>query len=134
MTEEQTEAQRLLADRVSTYGPRVKNMEDLATLWSVLVGTEIRPYQAALMMAQYKLLRANHTPDYADNMNDVDGYIEMARECIGDDMIEAETVKHYTQILNDRLEDKARYNREQILEQEAVKSFDDIINTPQRPF
>lgn len=87
--------EELLASRQSVYGDRVDNMVRVAQIWTGILGFEVQPVQVALMMAGYKLYRASLTPDYSDNVDDVDGYIQMAREVVGDDMIHARTVDEY---------------------------------------
>ena len=88
-------AQELLNSRVTVYGDRVKNMEDVAKVWSGILGTEVRADQVTLCMMGYKLVRASGTPDYEDNIKDVEGYALMFREIIGDKMISAVTTDEY---------------------------------------
>ena len=89
------EAQDLLDSRVSVYGERVKNMENVAKVFSGILGIEVRPDQVTLLMMGYKLVRASGTPDYEDNIKDVEGYALMFREMIGDDMIAAVNTDEY---------------------------------------
>ena len=89
------EAQELLDSRVSVYGERVKNMENVAKVFSGILGIEVRPDQVTLLMMGYKLVRASGTPDYEDNIKDVEGYALMFREIIGDDMIAAVNTDEY---------------------------------------
>ena len=89
------EAQDLLDSRVSVYGERVKNMENVAKVFSGILGIEVRPDQVTLLMMGYKLVRASGTPDYEDNIKDVEGYALMFREIIGDDMIPAVNTDEY---------------------------------------
>lgn len=97
MTTHET-GQDLLDGRESVYGERVKNMQDVAQVWSGILGTEVRPDQVPLLMAGYKLVRASGTPDYSDNIDDVEGYALMFREVIGDKMVNAKSVKEYLEI------------------------------------
>ena len=92
---ENNDAQELLDSRLSVYGPRVKNMQDVAQVWSGILGHEVRADQVTLMMIGYKLVRASGTPDYEDNIKDVEGYALMFREIIGDDMVSAFTTDEY---------------------------------------
>ena len=92
--------QDLLDGRESVYGERVKNMQDVAKVWSGILGTEVRPDQVPLLMAGYKLVRASGTPDYSDNIDDVEGYAIMFREVVGDKMINAKSVKEYLELKN----------------------------------
>lgn len=89
------DAQTLLDSRLAVYGERVKNMEDVAKVWSGILGFEVRPDQVTLCMMGYKLVRASGTPDYEDNIKDVEGYALMFREIIGDRMISAVNTDEY---------------------------------------
>jgi hypothetical protein len=43
----------------------------------------------------YKILRAQHTPDYSDNSDDIEGYLDIFRELVGEDMVHARSVSEY---------------------------------------
>ncbi len=94
MSEHET-GQELLDGRESVYGERVKNMEDVAKVWSGIFGFDVRADQVTLAMMGYKLVRASGTPDYSDNIDDVEGYAIMFREVIGEAMIDAKSVSDY---------------------------------------
>jgi len=89
------ETQELLDGRHAVYGDRIENMVRVAQIWSGILGFEVKPVQVPLMMAGYKMYRASITPDYSDNMDDIDGYVAIAREVVGEDMIKASTVAEY---------------------------------------
>jgi hypothetical protein len=95
MTTIKEEAQTLLDSRETVYGDRVKNMQDVAKVFSGILGTEVRPDQVPLLMVGYKTVRASQTPDYEDNVKDIEGYAIMFREIIGDDMIPAVNTDEY---------------------------------------
>jgi hypothetical protein len=95
MTTTQNEAQELLDSRLATYGDRVENMTRVAQVFSGILGTEVRPDQVPLLMVGYKAVRASRTPDYEDNVKDIEGYAIMFREIIGDDMIAAVNTDEY---------------------------------------
>jgi hypothetical protein len=96
MTNNHTEeAQNLLDSRLAVYGERVENMTRVAKVFSGILGTEVRPDQVPLLMAGYKTVRASITPDYEDNVKDIEGYALMFREIIGDDMIPAVNTDEY---------------------------------------
>lgn len=86
---------KLLASRRATYGDRIQNMIDIATIWSTLLGVEIQPWQVPLMMSAVKFHRLFQTPDYSDSVDDVDGWMKIFREVMGEDMINARTVEEY---------------------------------------
>ena len=89
------EAQELLDSRREVYGDRVTNMERVAQVFSGILGTEVRTDQVPLLMVGYKTVRASQTPDYEDNIKDVEGYAIMFREIIGESMIPAATTDEY---------------------------------------
>ena len=89
------EAQELLDSRLAVYGERVTNMARVAAVFSGILGTEVRPDQVPLLMIGYKTVRASQTPDYEDNIKDIEGYGLMFREIIGDDMIAAVNTDEY---------------------------------------
>jgi hypothetical protein len=89
------EAQELLDSRLAVYGERVSNMENVAKIFSGILGIEVRPDQVPLLMIGYKTFRASQTPDYEDNVKDIEGYAIMFREVVGDDMIPAVNTDEY---------------------------------------
>ena len=95
MNNKLNEAQELLDSRLAVYGERVKNMTDVAKVFSGILGVEVRPDQVPLLMIGYKTVRASGTPDYEDNIKDIEGYALMFREIIGDDMISAVNTDEY---------------------------------------
>lgn len=89
------EAQELLDSREEVYGDRVTNMERVAKVFSGILGTEVRADQVPLLMVGYKTVRASQTPDYEDNVKDIEGYALMFREVIGEAMISAVNTDEY---------------------------------------
>lgn len=97
------ETQNLLDGRASTYGDRVKNMEAVADMVNgYMDGVEQRTGKRemnaadfAMTMLLYKAYRFAVSPDYSDNINDIEGYAQIARECVGPQMIHAESAKEY---------------------------------------
>lgn len=77
------------------YGDRIANMVAVAHIWTGILGHEVQPYQVPLMLAAMKIQRAAKTPEYKDSSDDVDGYMEIFREVMGDDLIEARTVEEF---------------------------------------
>ena len=41
------------------------------------------------------MLRRQHTPDYSDNSDDIEGYLDIFRTLVGDDMVHARSVEEY---------------------------------------
>lgn len=67
-------------ERQEDYGSPLDNMTRIASFWSEIVGVEVTPYKAALMMAALKLAR--ECAGYkVDNLVDMAGYIQIAGIC-----------------------------------------------------
>lgn len=81
--------------RVQVYGNPVETFPRVAEIWSGITGHLINATDVPLMMIGYKLLRANQMPDYSDNIDDVDGYADIFRQLVGEDMIVARSVNDF---------------------------------------
>ena len=108
--------EELLAQRHQVYGDRVQNMERVALMWTGYLGFEVRPVDVPAMLALYKMYRLNVEPEYSDNLDDVDGYMQMTREVIGDRLIQARTVDEFItkRKVRDLYEDRMEVEREVI--------------------
>lgn len=60
--------------RQASYGSPFDNWSRTAKIWSVILGIEVTPEQAALCMIGTKLAREVHKPA-VDNMLDIAGYV-----------------------------------------------------------
>lgn len=87
--------EEVVGGRRSVYG----NPEDVfprhAQVWSALLGVPVTPEQVALCMLAYKLVRTADCPDYSDNSDDIEGYLDIFRRVVGDRMVHARTVSEY---------------------------------------
>lgn len=81
--------------RGSVYGDPRETFPRVAQVWSGIAGTDITAEQVALMLIGHKLVRAAQTPNYSDNSDDVEGYLDIFRKIVGDDMVHARTVSEY---------------------------------------
>jgi hypothetical protein len=88
-------ALELIEGRQAVYGNPAVVFKDHAAMWSVILGTEVRADQVALCLIAYKLVRANTTPDYSDNIDDVIGYADIFKKILGNDLINARSVDEY---------------------------------------
>ena len=68
------------------YGPFNKKMQDIADVWSVLIGKKLRPHQVALMQGS-KIIRANNEYKY-DSYIDAINYLVQADEIHREDVSE----------------------------------------------
>jgi len=71
-----------MGDRNDAHGEPVANHARIAKIWSVILGIEVTPYQAALCMAGQKLARAAYKP-MDDSLIDLAAYAAIAAECVG---------------------------------------------------
>lgn len=81
--------------RSTTYGDPVEGMIDIAAGWSILVGKQIDATTIPLMMMWMKMVRAVQSPDYSDHSDDIEGYLDIFRKVVGEDMIHARSVTEY---------------------------------------
>ena len=66
--------------RDGVYGSPKLNHERIATIWSVILGVEVTPAQAALCMAGLKIARLVASPDHEDGYIDGAAYLAIAGE------------------------------------------------------
>ena len=85
----------VVAKRVSLYGDPQQTFIDIAHVWSGILGHEVKPIEVPLMLAGMKLVRTRVSPDYSDNSDDVDGYMDIFRRLMGEDMVHARTPDEY---------------------------------------
>ncbi len=67
--------------RNDDYGPPFEDMKKLAGMWSALLGIEVEPYQAGLMMGCVKTCREWHKPKH-DNAVDAIGWTLVEQDCL----------------------------------------------------
>ena len=69
-------AQKLVdgRDKQSHYGPPEEFMGRLASMWGGYLGIDLKPTDAALMMALLKAARLRTNPDHEDSLVDFAGY------------------------------------------------------------
>ena len=84
----------LIDGRVNVYGDPVSGFVRHAQVWSGILGHEVQPWQVALCMLGYKLVRTGITPDYSDNSDDIEGYLDIFRQLMPD-MVQARDTAEY---------------------------------------
>lgn len=72
--------QLISVDRREEYGDPITSFDNIATIWSVILGIEVSPNDVALCMAGLKLVRAVHNRQDNDSYIDLAGYIALAWE------------------------------------------------------
>lgn len=81
--------------RVGVYGDPVEGHERIAQVWSGILGTPVTAAQVTLCMMGLKLVRADAAPNYADNSDDIEGYLDIFRQVVGSDMIQARSTSEF---------------------------------------
>ena len=70
----------IVARRRREYGEPVDLFEQVATRWSLTLGTKVSPAQVVLCLIDLKLARLAHDPKHLDGQVDVAGYAAVLRE------------------------------------------------------
>lgn len=68
----------IVEDRNAIYGDPVPNIERIQKMWEAITHTEITPIQVCLMMVCLKLVRESEN-HLTDNLDDIEGYVAIAR-------------------------------------------------------
>jgi hypothetical protein len=85
----------VIDERVKVYGDPTITFPQIAEVWSGIIGHHINATDVPLMLIGMKLVRTAQAPDYSDNSDDVEGYLDIFRKIVGDDMIEARSVNEF---------------------------------------
>lgn len=81
--------------RVEVYGDPTETFVRIAQVWTGILGHEVTAYDVPLLLIGMKAVRTQVTPDYSDNSDDIDGYLDIFRKLVGPDMVEARSVAEY---------------------------------------
>jgi hypothetical protein len=82
--------------RRGVYGEPTNTYPRIAAMWQALLdGNEVQGWHVPLMMIAAKMVRTVEAPDYSDNSDDIEGYLAIFRELVGDDMVNARSVTEY---------------------------------------
>jgi hypothetical protein len=73
-------AECVLQDRNTQYGSPEDSFSEIAGLWSFFLGTKVKAYQVAVMMALMKIARIKYNPTHADSWVDLAGYAACGSE------------------------------------------------------
>jgi Domain of unknown function (DUF6378) len=98
MSDELQPVEKFIDDRSKVYGEPVDCWTRIAQVWTGILAVEVTPAEAVLCMIGLKAVRTAIAPDYADNSDDIDGYLEIFRRLVGTDMVRARTVEEYLQV------------------------------------
>lgn len=81
--------------RVAIYGDPTKTFGRIAEVWTGILGHTVNPVEVPLMLMGMKLVRTQVTPDYSDNSDDIEGYLDIFRQLVGEDMVHARLTGEY---------------------------------------
>jgi len=95
MSESSEVVNEVIDGRRGVYGEPTDTFNRMAQMISGLLGVEIHAWQVPLIFIITKMVRTNQCPDYSDNSDDIEGYLAIFRELIGDDMVHARSVDEY---------------------------------------
>lgn len=81
--------------RTSVYGEVIPAFTRQAQAISAVLDHEVQPWEVPLIMIAIKMIRTTEAPDYSDNSDDIEGYLDIFRQLMGEDMVHARSVKEY---------------------------------------
>lgn len=84
----------VIDERVKVYGDPTVTFPQIAQVWSGYLAHEIKPEDVPMMMILMKSVRARQAPDYSDNTDDIEGYLDLYRKLVPE-MIHARSVNEY---------------------------------------
>ena len=99
MSESSEVVNEVIDGRRGVYGEPTDTFNRMAQMISGLLGHEVQPWQVPLILIITKMVRTNQCPDYSDNSDDIEGYLAIFRELVGDDMVHARSVGEYLEKL-----------------------------------
>jgi len=76
----QSKGAAIVKERAKTYGSPVPNMLRFSGMIEAILGCECTALQATMIMVSLKVLRESHGGHLVDNLDDIEGYVEIARQ------------------------------------------------------
>ena len=95
MSETSNTVNEVVDGRRDVYGDPTDTFARMAQMVSGLLGHEVHAWQIPLILIILKLVRTNQCPTYSDNSDDIEGYLAIFRELVGEDMVHARSVDEY---------------------------------------
>lgn len=95
-------SQDIVGRRTKVYGDPVVTHVRIAHVWSGILGFNVQPSQVPLLMMGLKLVRASISPTYSDNSDDIEGYLDIFRKVVGDDMVHGYTAEEYQLLMQEQ--------------------------------
>ena len=78
------EAKKVTTMRQQNYGKPEQNLQNIADMWSAILGQKITPLTVSRMMIAVKIARMTGKEDHWDSWVDVAGYAAIAAELMDD--------------------------------------------------
>lgn len=94
-TADSQNVKELIDRRIEVYGEPVAAFARIAEVWSGILGHHINATDVPLCLIGLKAVRTQITPDYSDNSDDIEGFLDIFRKIVGSDMIHARLVSEY---------------------------------------
>jgi hypothetical protein len=92
----------VIDERVQVYGDPTVTFPQIAQVWSGYLGVEIKATDVPIMQLLMKTVRLRQAPNYSDNSDDIEGYLDIFRKLVGDDMIHARSVDEFIQLRKEK--------------------------------
>ena len=102
MSETSNTVNEVVDGRRDVYGEPTDTFSRMAQMVSGLLGHEVHAWQIPLILIILKMVRTNQCPTYSDNSDDIEGYLAIFRELVGEDMVHARSVDEYLDIRRSR--------------------------------
>lgn len=74
----------IVEERAALYGSPVPQMSRLALGFSAILGAKVTALQVAMLMVFLKVVREAHGEHQDDNLDDIEGYVEIARRVVNE--------------------------------------------------
>ena len=99
MSESSEVVNEVVDSRRNVYGSVTNSFPRVAAMMSAVLNHEVQAWEVPLLLICLKMIRTAETPTYSDNSDDIEGYLAIFRELIGDDMVHARSVGEYLEKL-----------------------------------
>jgi hypothetical protein len=124
----------VIDQRVAIYGDPTQTFGRIAEVWSGIIGHHVNAVDVPLMLMGMKLVRTQVTPDYSDNSDDIEGYLDIFRQLVGEDMVHARLTSEYLEKKNGTAYERRLYTQDVCEHCREGEAFHDpITRACQRP-
>ena len=95
MSQSSETVEEVVNTRTGVYGDVKATYPRIAMMMSAVLDHEVEAWEVPLLLICLKMIRTTEAADYSDNSDDIEGYLAIFRELIGEDMIHARSVGEY---------------------------------------